>query len=150
MHPNSLVQNGELFPTTSLGAMRIKLTNMLSIFADSLGQASNLQSIAINGCSPAANLIFPDKLAKCGSPLANSLMVKLSRHTAGLQRTKMSRFLPPWLWPGASDPLPCQCRCSVQQDVVAMACPKPDKPELDGLRREGATPTQTADTYLYL
>ena len=28
--------------------------------------------------------------------------------------------------------------------------PKPDKPELDGLRREGATPTQTVDTYLNL
>ena len=45
--------------------MRIKLTNMLSIFADSLGQASNFQSIAINGCSPAANLIFPACLGKC-------------------------------------------------------------------------------------
>ena len=49
----------------ALGAMRIKLTNMLSIFADSLGQASNFQSIVINGCSPAANLIFPACLGKC-------------------------------------------------------------------------------------
>ena len=48
-----------------LGALRIKLTNMLSIFADSLGQASNFQSIVINGCSPAANLIFPACLEKC-------------------------------------------------------------------------------------
>ena len=45
--------------------MRIKLTNMLSIFADSLDQASNFQSIVINGCSPAANLIFPACLGKC-------------------------------------------------------------------------------------
>ncbi len=67
--------------------MRIKLTNMLSIFADSLDQASNLQSIVINGCSPAANLIFPACLGKC---------------------------------------------------LVT----KPDKPELNGLRREGATPTE--------
>ena len=29
----------------------------------------------------------------------------------------------------------------MKQDVVAMACPKPDKPELNGLRREGATPS---------
>ena len=38
---------------------------MLSVFADSLGQASNFQSIVINGCSPAANLIFPACLGKC-------------------------------------------------------------------------------------
>ena len=48
-----------------LGAMRVKLPNMLSIFADSLGQASNFQSIVINGCSPKANLIFPACLGKC-------------------------------------------------------------------------------------
>ena len=48
-----------------LGAIRIKLTNMLSIFADSLDQASNFQSIVINGCSPVANLIFPACLGKC-------------------------------------------------------------------------------------
>ena len=29
-------------------------------------------------------------------------------------------------------------------------CPKPDEPELDGLRREGATPTQTVGAYLNL
>ena len=34
------------------------------------------------------------------------------------------------------------------RDVFAM--PKADKPELDGLRREGATPTQTVGTYLNL
>ena len=45
--------------------MHIKLTNMLSIFADSLGQASNFHSIVISGCSPAANLIFPACLGKC-------------------------------------------------------------------------------------
>ncbi len=44
--------------------MRIKLTNMLSIFAASPGQASNFQPIVINGCSPAANLIFPACLGK--------------------------------------------------------------------------------------
>ena len=38
----------------------------------------------------------------------------------------------------------------MKQDVVAMACLKPDKPELDGLRREGVTPTQTVGAYLNL
>ena len=43
----------------SLGAMRIKLTNMLSIFADSLGQqASRFEPVLGHGCSPKANLIF--------------------------------------------------------------------------------------------
>ena len=61
-----LVQNGELSPTTSLGAMRIKLTNMLSIFADSLGQqASRFEPVVGHGCSPKANLIFPACLGKC-------------------------------------------------------------------------------------
>ena len=64
------VLNGDQFrlkPLTLnlLGAMRIKLTNMLSIFADSLGQASNFQSIVSNGGSPAANLIVPACLGKC-------------------------------------------------------------------------------------
>ena len=51
-----------------LGTMRVKLTNMLSIFVDSLGQASNFQSIVINGCSPAVNLISPACLGKCQVP----------------------------------------------------------------------------------
>ena len=39
--------------------MRIKLTNMLSIFADSLGQqASRFEPVVGHGCSPKANLIF--------------------------------------------------------------------------------------------
>ena len=46
--------------------MRIKLTNMLSIFADSLGQqASRFESVVGHGCSPKANLIFPACLGKC-------------------------------------------------------------------------------------
>ena len=66
-----------------IGAMRVKLTNMLSIFADSLGQVSNFQSIVINGCSPAANLIFPACLGKCPVPdLAST-----SWWTAGQRRT---------------------------------------------------------------
>ena len=76
--------------------MRVKLTNMLSIFADSLGQqASRFEPDVGHGCSPKANLIFPACLGKC---------------------------------------------------LVT----KPDKPELDGLRREGATPTQTVGAYLNL
>ena len=46
--------------------MRIKLTNMLSIFADSLGQqASRFEPVVGHGCSPKANLIFPACLGKC-------------------------------------------------------------------------------------
>ena len=37
-----------------------------------------------------------------------------------------------------------------QRVLVRYAIPKPDEPELDGLRREGATPTQTVDAYLNL
>ena len=49
-----------------LGAIRIKLTNMLSIFADSLGQqASRFEPVEGHGCSPKANLIFPACLGKC-------------------------------------------------------------------------------------
>ena len=52
--------------TTRLGAMRIKLTNMLSIFADSFGQqASRFEAVVGHGCSPAANLIFPACLGRC-------------------------------------------------------------------------------------
>ena len=46
--------------------MRVKLTNMLSIFADSLGQqASRFEPVVGHGCSPKANLIFPACLEKC-------------------------------------------------------------------------------------
>ncbi len=46
--------------------MRVKLTNMLSIFADSLGQqASRFEPVVGHGCSPKANLIFPACLGKC-------------------------------------------------------------------------------------
>ena len=57
--------NARVAARCPLGAMRIKLTNMLSIFVDSLGQASNFQSVVINGCSPAASLIFLACLGKC-------------------------------------------------------------------------------------
>ena len=33
---------------------------------------------------------------------------------------------------------------------TASLTPKPDEPELDGLRREGATPTHTVNAYLNL
>ena len=33
---------------------------------------------------------------------------------------------------------------------TASLTPKPDEPELDGLRREGATPTQTGGIHLNL
>ncbi|HOE43779.1 MAG TPA: hypothetical protein PLB25_19440, partial [Rhodoferax sp.] len=43
----------------NLGAMRIKLTNMLSVFADCLGQqAPRFEPVVGHGCSPKANLIF--------------------------------------------------------------------------------------------
>ncbi len=46
--------------------MRVKLTNMLSVFADSLGQqASRFEPVVGHGCSPRANLIFPACLGKC-------------------------------------------------------------------------------------
>ena len=55
-----------VFIDTSLGAMRVKLTNMLSIFAESLGQqASRFEPVVGHGCSPKANLIFPACLGKC-------------------------------------------------------------------------------------
>ena len=51
------------------GAMRVKLTNMLSVFADSLGQqASRFEPVVGHGCSPKANLIFPACLGKCLVP----------------------------------------------------------------------------------
>jgi hypothetical protein len=48
-----------------IGALRAKLTNMLSIFADFLELASRFQPTLVNGCSPPANLIFPACLGKC-------------------------------------------------------------------------------------
>jgi len=43
----------------NLGAMRVKLTKMLSIFTDSLGrQVSRFEPVVGHGCSPKANLIF--------------------------------------------------------------------------------------------
>ncbi len=48
------------------GAMGDKLTNMLSIFADSLGQqASRFEPVVGHGCSPKANIIFPACRGKC-------------------------------------------------------------------------------------
>jgi len=50
----------------SLGAMRIKLTNMLSFIATVLGWlASRLEPFVVNGCSPQVNLTFPACLGKC-------------------------------------------------------------------------------------
>ena len=57
--------------------MRVKLTNMLSIFADSLGQqASRFEPVVGHGCSPKANLIFPACLGKCLVANKSSLCIR--------------------------------------------------------------------------
>ena len=58
--PSRIIRNKTgTVPQWEPGTMRIKLTNMLSIFADSLGQqASRFESVVGHGCSPKANLIF--------------------------------------------------------------------------------------------
>ena len=71
---------------------------MLSIFADSLGQASNFQSVVINGCSPQANLIFPACLGKCLGAirikLTNMLSIFVDTTSPGAVRRRRTSFRP--------------------------------------------------------